>query len=98
MPPQTRLTILGFPANMDETQNGRVTPDASEAITSRQGLEDGGWIRTSNENTDHGNSGGPVFTLRNGKQVVIGLCSGANNGSDGTHRKGRIIPIGAAFN
>ena len=53
---------------------------------------------TSNENTDHGNSGGPVFTLRNGKQVVIGLCSGANNGSDGTHRKGRIIPIGAAFN
>lgn len=98
MPPQTKLTILGFPANMDETQNGKVSPDVSEAITSRQGLEDGGWIRTSNENTDHGNSGGPVVTLRNGKQTVVGLCSGANDGSDETHRKGRIVPIGAAFN
>lgn len=98
MPPQTKLTILGFPSNMDETQNGKISPDASEAITSRQGLEDGGWIRTSNENTDHGNSGGPVFTQRNGKQTVIGLCSGANSGSDGSHRKGRIVPIGALFN
>lgn len=98
MPPQTKLTILGFPSNMDETQGGQVSPDASEAITSRQGLEDGGWIRTSNENTDHGNSGGPVFTVRNGKQTVVGLCSGANSGSDESHRKGRIVPIGAIFN
>jgi len=98
MPPQTKLTILGFPSNMDQTQKGTVSPDVSEAITARQGLEDAGWIRTSNENTDHGNSGGPVFTLRNGKHTVIGLCSGANIGSDNTHRKGRIVPIGAIFN
>ena len=98
MPPQTKLTILGFPSNMDEKQNGKISPDVSEAITARQGLEDGGWIRTSNENTDHGNSGGPVFTIRSNKQTVIGLCSGANSGSDGSHRKGRIVPIGAAFN
>lgn len=98
MPPQTKLTILGFPSNMDERQGGQVSPDASEAITSRQGLEDGGWIRTSNENTDHGNSGGPVFTIRNGKYTVVGLCSGAILGSDESHRKGRIVPIGAIFN
>ena len=98
MPAQTKLTILGFPSNMDETQNGTISPDVSEAITSRNGLEDGGWIRTSNENTDHGNSGGPVLTIRNGKQTVVGILSGANFGSDKSHRKGRIIPIGAAFN
>ena len=98
MPAQTKLTILGFPSNMDQTQNGTISPDVSEAITSRHGLEDGGWIRTSNENTDHGNSGGPVLTIRNGKQTVVGILSGANFGSDKSHRKGRIIPIGAAFN
>ncbi len=98
MPPKTKLTLLGFPAGMDKTQNGKVSPDVSEAITSRQGLEDEGWIRTSNENTDHGNSGGPVFTQYNGKLIVVGLCSGANDGSDNTHRKGRIVPIGAIFN
>lgn len=97
MPPQTRLTILGFPANMDMTQHGKIAPDVSEAITARQGLEDGGWVRTSNENTDHGNSGGPVFAIRDGVYKVVGLCSGANAGSDESHRKGRIVPIGAAF-
>ncbi len=98
MPAQTKLTILGFPSNMDQTQKDTISPDVSEAITSRHGLEDGGWIRTSNENTDHGNSGGPVLTIRNGKQTVVGILSGVNFGSDKTHRKGRIVPIGAAFN
>lgn len=98
MPPQTKLTILGFPANMDETQNGKVSPDVSEAVTSRQGVENGGWIRTSNSCTDHGNSGGPVFALRNGKPTVVGILSGANYGSNKAHWRGRIIPIGAAFN
>ena len=97
MPPQTKLTILGFPANMDRTQNGRVAPDVSEAVTSRQGVEDGGWIRASNSCPDHGNSGGPVFALRNGKSTVVGILSGVNFGSDVTHWRGRIIPIGAAF-
>lgn len=98
MPPQTKLTILGFPQNMSKTQQGVVSPDLSEAITSRQGLEDGGWIRTSNENTDHGNSGGPVFAMHNGKLTVVGVLTGAMVGSDPSHRKGRIVPIGAVFN
>lgn len=98
MPPQTKLTILGFPTNMSDTQQGVVSPDLSEAITSRQGLEDDGWIRTSNENTDHGNSGGPVFAMHNGKLTVVGILAGVRFGSDLSHRKGRIMPIGAIFN
>ena len=54
-------------------------------------------IKTSNDNTDHGNSGGPVLVNKNGKYTVIGILSGANMGSDASHRKGRVIPIGAAL-
>lgn len=97
MPPMTKLTILGFPANMDQKQNGKYAPDVSEAVTSRQGVEDAGWIRASNSCTDHGNSGGPVFALRNGKPTVVGILSGVNFGSNKAHWRGRIIPIGAAF-
>lgn len=90
MPAQTKLTIAGFPTNQ-----GTSSPVISEAITSRDGLESNGTIKTSNDNSDHGNSGGPVFAAKDGKYVVVGILSGATPGDDS--QKGRVVPIGAIF-
>ena len=95
LPVQTPLSIVGFPTNQGETVNGQISPIVSQAITSRQGLEDDGTIKTSNDNSDHGNSGGPVFTVKDGKYVVVGILSGADPGADSM--KGRVVPIGAMF-
>lgn len=45
LPVQTPLSIVGFPANQGETVNGQISPIVSQAITSRQGLEDDGTIK-----------------------------------------------------
>lgn len=90
MPAQTRLTIAGFPSNQ-----GHSSPVVSEAITSRNGLESDGSIKTSNDNADTGNSGGPVFAVKDGKYVAVGVYSGVIFGSDRSHRKGCVVPIGA---
>lgn len=95
LPVQTPLSIVGFPANQGETVNGQISPIVSQAITSRQGLEDDGTIKTSNDNSDHGNSGGPVFAVKDGKYIVVGILSGADPGADSM--KGRVVPIGAIF-
>ncbi len=97
LPMKTKLQILGFPANQGDKTRGSISPICSECITSRAGLEDNGTIKTSNHDSDHGNSGGPVVLWKDKKYVVVGILSGANYGSDATHSKGRVIPIGAAF-
>ena len=97
LPIQTKLTVVGFPANQGETKGGNISPIVTEAITSREGLEDNGTIKTSNDNSDHGNSGGPVYAIKEGKYVVVGILSGVNYGSDMSMRKGRVVPIGALF-
>ena len=96
MPASTQLHILGFPAGQGVKSKGAIAPIYSQAVTSRQGLEDNGTIKTSNDNSDHGNSGGPVLTNIGGKLKVVGILSGANKGSDSM--KGRVVPIGAVFN
>lgn len=93
MPVQTTLSIVGFPAGQGAQQSGKVSPVVSQGMTSRVGLEDDGTIKVSNDDSDHGNSGGPVFALKNGKYVVVGILSGVTAGSDITHRKGRVTPI-----
>lgn len=97
LPINTQLHIFGFPSRQGAKAQGKISPIYSQAVTSRAGLEDDGTIKTSNDNTDHGNSGGPVLINKNGKYTVIGILSGANMGSDASHRKGRVIPIGAAL-
>ena len=96
MPASTPLHILGFPARQGAKAKGSIAPIYSQAVTSRQGLEDDGTIKTSNDNSDHGNSGGPVLVSKNNVLTVVGILSGANKGSDS--QKGRVVPIGAAFN
>ena len=101
LPIQTKLTVVGFPANQGERIGGNISPIVTEAITSREGLEDNGTIKTSNNNTDHGNSGGPVYAVKDGKFVVVGIHSGVTYGDDPSKgsvvSKGRVVPIGAIF-
>lgn len=95
MPAATKLHILGFPTGQGVKTKGAISPIYTHAVTSRQGVEDNGTVKTSNDNTDHGNSGGPVFVEKDGKLIVVGILSGANKGDDSM--KGRIVPIGAVF-
>lgn len=95
MPVQTQLHIVGFPAGQGATTGGNVSPIYSTAVTARQGIEDDGTIKTANDNSDHGNSGGPVLVKKDGKYVVVGILVGANKGSDSM--KGRVVPIGNAM-
>lgn len=97
MPVKTPLHIFGFPSGQAPKTRGSVSPIYSQSVTSRNGLEDDGTIKTSNDDSDHGNSGGPVLVNRDGKYIVVGILSGVTFGSDMSHRKGCIIPIGAAF-
>lgn len=94
MPVQTQLHILGFPAGQGVTTKGNVSPIYSTAVTARQGLEDDGTIKTANDNSDHGNSGGPVLVEKDGNYKVVGILVGANKGSDSM--KGRVVPIANA--
>lgn len=95
MPVQTPLHILGFPAGQGATTKGNISPIYSTAVTARQGLEDDGTIKTANDNSDHGNSGGPVLVEKDGKYTVVGILVGANKGSDSM--KGRVVPIANAL-
>lgn len=86
----TELFILGFPYGRGATNPKRLSPVYSHAVTAQQGLdEEDHTIMTSNNNTQPGNSGGPVFVYDNGKYIVIGLVSGSTLG------KGRVVPIKA---
>lgn len=73
--PMQKLIVLGFPQGigvMDGNEN--VEPISNELTTSRRGLANNGCILHS-RGTDHGNSGGPIFTIADGKLIVIGIVS-----------------------
>lgn len=80
----TQLYILGYPHGW-----GQGAPILSTAICSQNGInkELGGTIMVSNDNTEGGNSGGPIF-IRNGSEwEVVAIVSGGNAA------KGRFVPI-----
>lgn len=100
----TQLHILGFPRSVGTEQfstTGRVSPNYSQSTVGQTGLYDG-IILLGNDETDHGNSGGPVFAHRDGKPIVVGILSGSEplgmrNGSAGmdSKQKGRVVPLAA---
>lgn len=100
MPLKTHLDILGFPQGVGAEDINKVAPIYSESYVAKAGLDVDGCILLSNSETDHGNSGGPVFAMKNGKYVVVGILSGANrlgsktnnNNTDGKW-KDRVVPI-----
>lgn len=102
LPVKTHLDILGFPQGVGAEDINKISPIYSESYVARDGLDVDGCILLSNSETDHGNSGGPVFVVKDGNYVVIGILSGANrlgskidnNNTDGKW-KDRVVPISA---
>ena len=102
----TKVQILGFPMAVGtETiqTTGAVNPIYSQAAVGHDGLYEGGVIMLDNDDIEHGNSGGPVFTLGKSNQpVVIGIVSGLDalglRTGTATGRSrfvGRVVPISA---
>lgn len=96
LPIGTKLNILGYPQG--EGNKSKVDPLFVGSSVAVNGLNELGCIQLDNSETDHGNSGGPVFTVHNGKAVCIGILSGATrlgalNGSRDGKWKDRVVPI-----
>lgn len=101
MPVKTHLDILGFPKGVGAENASSISPLYTESSVAREGVDVDGCILLSNSETDHGNSGGPVWTTKDGKYVIVGILSGANRlGSKNDPRKtdgkwkDRVVPIG----
>ena len=98
MPVKTHLDILGFPKGVGAENVNHLSPIYSESTVAREGLDVDGCVLLSNSETDHGNSGGPVFAVKDGRYVVVGILSGANrlgskSGRGGGKWKDRVVPI-----
>lgn len=80
--PQQKLLVAGYPKGLG-VQDGAsiVDPIYYELSTTRKGLANNGCIMHSS-GTDHGNSGGPIFTIKDDKLVVIGIVSRGDIKSD----------------
>lgn len=90
LPITTKLQILGFPHGRGGEDMRAPSPISSHAEVAREGLDVDNTIMTANDNTEPGNSGGPVFVKRNNKYIVVGILSGSYL------EKGQVVPIKAA--
>ena len=85
---KTELTVLGFPLGEGANSIDDIKPIYGNATVASEGLQRGR-ILTTNTNTEHGNSGGPVFyTDESGNLVVVGIVSGGRG-----NNLGNIIPM-----
>ena len=88
LPVQTDLEVLGFPYGRG-AESIQVTPIYSTSQVAKQGLDVNRTIMVSNDNTERGNDGGPVFVRQDGEYQVVGILSGS------TFAKGRVVPVSA---
>ena len=86
---QNKLHILGYPLGLGATDAEEISPIYGNCIVSSDGLRNG-IIYVTDRNFEHGNSGGPVFILKDGKYKAIGLVSAGTGGSTGF-----IVPLSA---
>lgn len=102
LPLNTHLNILGFPRGVGAENINNVSPINSESSVAREGLDTDGCILLSNSETDHGNSGGPVFAKLDDKTFVVGILTGNNRLGSKTQGytdgkwKDRVVPIANA--
>lgn len=100
----TPVSILGFPRCMGVERlqdTGKVYPQLDKTEVCYAGLYYNGTILLGSEHIEHGNSGGPAFSLNSaGKPVVIGIVSGLDaqglhlgTADQFTNMVGRLVPI-----
>ena len=71
----TTVHVLGFPSGLGKADGDKeIEPIYNRMSVSRDGLNNYGCIMVS-EGVAHGNSGGPVLILRNGKLEAIAIVS-----------------------
>lgn len=74
--------LLGFPKSLGIMDGEKfVEPIYNKLTVSRDNLNEGRCIMVT-QGVDHGNSGGPVFTLNNGKFLVVGVVSRGDSQSE----------------
>lgn len=78
---RTPLTSIGFPTGIGGEDLTNVQPIWGTAVVAKDGLHNG-MILVTDDNTERGNSGGPMFISNNeGQLVVVGIvsCGRGNN-------------------
>jgi S1-C subfamily serine protease len=84
------IHVLGFPVGLGVADGGSfIEPIYNKMSVSRDNLDNAGCIMTS-QGVDHGNSGGPVFAIRNNTLVVVGIVSRMDSY---TSQYNHIVPI-----
>ena len=76
-----KIVILGFPLGVGGADRRNTTPIQSSCTVAHSGTV-GGIIEVSDNGFDSGNSGGPAFSIVNGKVESVGIVS-YQNGSKG---------------
>ena len=71
---QQQLLVMGFPMGLGVESADNIEPISYQMNVTQPGLAGNGCIMHSS-GTDHGNSGGPIFAVKNGKLVVVGIVS-----------------------
>lgn len=71
---QQQLLVMGFPAGLGVESASRIEPISYQMQVTQPGIAGNGCIMHS-RGTDHGNSGGPIFAVKDNKLVVIGIVS-----------------------
>jgi pSer/pThr/pTyr-binding forkhead associated (FHA) protein len=87
LPAASKLHILGYPLGIGggDTQVGK--PTYSECSVGRDGCPDG-FISVTDQNIDHGNSGGPVFYMKDNQMFSVGIVSAMRGNAQGV-----VIPL-----
>ncbi|MDR3218065.1 MAG: FHA domain-containing protein [Dysgonamonadaceae bacterium] len=84
------IHILGFPVGLGVGDGtSLIEPIYNKMTVSRDNLDNAGCIMTS-QGADYGNSGGPVFAMRNNRLVVVGIVSRVDAYSN---QYNHIVPI-----
>ncbi|MDR1115829.1 MAG: FHA domain-containing protein [Tannerella sp.] len=84
------LHMLGFPRGLGVADGPQmIEPIYNKMSVSRDNLNSTGCIMVS-QGVEHGNSGGPLFLMKNGKLVVVGIVS---RGDSHTEQYNHLVPI-----
>lgn len=83
----SQLFTLGFPLGLGAEDRPKIEPMYNTLSVASSGVSNG-FINTSNDGSNHGNSGGPVIAKINQSYFVVGIVSRAIPGASGL-----VIPI-----